>query len=213
MSFIRARTTEQILERKEKIVKSALKIYDESGYNAVNFSAIAKISGLSRPSIYSYFKNTNDILLYALSQDFIEINEYLDKKYKEIEQLDIDGFTVILYDGLMDHMRMLKMISLNYAVMENGSSDECLFTYKAHILKTIAHINRFVDKFFSPITREKRQDFLFMFFSFVLSVYVLTHPSQKQLNAIEKNDPDFRFPEFKHLSFEGLKAIVKMLEK
>ncbi len=212
MSFIRARTSEQILKRKEKIVESALSIYDKNGYGAVNFTAIAKSSGLSRPAIYSYFKNTNDILLYALSQDFININQYLEKSLKETEHLTIEEFTKILYKCLMDHPRMLKMISLNYAVMENGSTDESLFAYKSHIIKTIALINKFIDRFFSSVTKEKRQDFLFMFFSFVLSVYVLTHPSQKQLNALEKNDPNFTFPEISHLSYEGLKAIVKMLE-
>ncbi len=212
MTFKRARTVEQVQARKDKIVKSALTIYDKQGYGAVNFAAVAKISGLSRPAIYSYFKNTNDILLYALSQDFIGINEYLEQKLKDTSTLDVDGFTQILYEGIMAHPRMLKMISLNYAVMENGSTDESLSSYKANILKTIALIHKFIDRFFSPISKEKRQDFLFMFFSFVLSVYVLTHPSKKQLNAIEKNDPEFKFPEFEHLSYEGLKAAVKMLE-
>lgn len=213
MAFIRARTPEQILMRKDKIVDSTLMIYDSIGYGGVNFSAIAKQSGLSRPSIYSYFKNTNDILLYALGSDFDELNAYLEQELSKHQELDCEGFTKILHSGFMAHPRMLKMLSLNYTVMENGASYEALVDYKARTIRTFSLIIRFIDRFFPPRSKEQTRDFVFMLFSFMLSVYVLTTQTDKQLKAVSQCDERLEFPECSHLSYEGLKAIVATLEK
>ncbi len=213
MSYQRARSKEQIRERKDEIAAIALDIYDREGYSAVTFSAIARQSHLTRPAIYGYFRKTDDILVYALSKDFQAINADLAAQLAACSALDAEGFTEILHAVLMAHPRMLKMVSLHYAVMENGASDAALKAYKSDILKTIALLDAFIDRFFAPITPQKRLDFKFMFFSFVLSVYVLTHPSAKQMQAIKSNDPAFEFPGFEHLAHEGLKAVVATLEK
>ena len=99
--FKRARSPEQILLRKDKIVKCALHIYDRKGYSEVNFCALSKLTELSRPAIYAYFKNTDDILLYGLGQDVDDLNNYLDNKFRSCRSLDNEGFTKILHEGFI----------------------------------------------------------------------------------------------------------------
>ena len=52
--------------RKENILKTALEVFADVGYREANLSLIAEKSGLSRPTIYQYFKDKDEIYYYAV---------------------------------------------------------------------------------------------------------------------------------------------------
>ena len=53
-------------ERKEKILQTALKIFAREGYKDSNLTLIATECGISRPTIYQYFKDKEQIYYYAV---------------------------------------------------------------------------------------------------------------------------------------------------
>jgi AcrR family transcriptional regulator len=53
-------------ERKEKILQTALKVFAREGYRDSNLSLIAQECGISRPTIYQYFKDKEEIYYYAV---------------------------------------------------------------------------------------------------------------------------------------------------
>ncbi len=53
-------------ERKEKILQTALKVFAREGYRDSNLSLIAAECGISRPTIYQYFKDKEQIYYYAV---------------------------------------------------------------------------------------------------------------------------------------------------
>ncbi len=53
-------------ERKVKILKTALDVFAREGYRDTNLSLIAEHCGLSRPTIYQYFKDKDEIFYYAV---------------------------------------------------------------------------------------------------------------------------------------------------
>lgn len=53
-------------ERKEKILQTALKVFAREGYRDSNLSLIATECGISRPTIYQYFKDKEEIYYYAV---------------------------------------------------------------------------------------------------------------------------------------------------
>lgn len=53
-------------ERKEIILNTALKLFAKEGYRDTNLSRIAEESGISRPTVYQYFSDKNDIYYYAV---------------------------------------------------------------------------------------------------------------------------------------------------
>ncbi len=212
-AFKRARTKEKIEERKEKIVSIALSLYDKGGYSAVTFSSISQLTNFTRPAIYSYFKNPDDILLYGLGKDFYSLNKYLEGKLEASDYLSINDFVDVIYEGFIAYPRLLKMLSINYSIIEIGSTKSELVSFKSHIMRTFEIFDLYVRKFFTYVNKERRVDFSFMIFSFLSSVYTLTNPSLKQIEAIRENNEHFRVPSFEHLCYEGIKTIVKSLEK
>lgn len=53
-------------KRKELIVKTALKVYDEGGLKEANLSRIAQECGLSRTTVYQYFKDISDVFNFLV---------------------------------------------------------------------------------------------------------------------------------------------------
>ncbi len=53
-------------ERKVKILQTALKVFAREGYRDSNLSLIATECGISRPTIYKYFKDKEQIYYYAV---------------------------------------------------------------------------------------------------------------------------------------------------
>lgn len=56
------------IEKKEKIIAAAFKIFMQNGYFNTNTCDIAKEAGISTGSVYAYFEDKKDILLVCLNQ-------------------------------------------------------------------------------------------------------------------------------------------------
>ncbi len=53
-------------ERKENILRTALEVFSKEGYHNSNLSLIAEASGISRPTVYQYFHNKDEVYYYAV---------------------------------------------------------------------------------------------------------------------------------------------------
>ncbi len=53
-------------KRKEEILYTALKVFSREGYKDANLSLIAQKCGISRPTIYQYFHDKEEIYHYAV---------------------------------------------------------------------------------------------------------------------------------------------------
>ncbi len=67
-------------ERKETILSTALEVFAKEGYHDSNLSLIAEAAGISRPTVYQYFHNKDEIYYYAVKL----ITGRLFAKYSEI---------------------------------------------------------------------------------------------------------------------------------
>lgn len=54
------------IEKKNKIIKAAYKLFSDVGYYDANTTDIAKKAGVSTGIVYGYFKDKRDILLYVI---------------------------------------------------------------------------------------------------------------------------------------------------
>jgi len=63
------------LEKRDEIVESASRLFEEKGYTATNMGDIANAANLNKATIYYYFKNKADILYEVSSRPQKEILE------------------------------------------------------------------------------------------------------------------------------------------
>ncbi len=68
--------------RKREILEQSLLIFAEKGYQNTNLSYIADICEISRPTLYQYFKDKEQIFQYAIKH----VTESLFEEYKNISR-------------------------------------------------------------------------------------------------------------------------------
>ena len=73
----------QLTDTQEKIVKAALACVKRWGVEKVTLNDIAKEAGVTRPTVYSYFKTRDDVIRYALLQSAYG---FAQKLFQEIEK-------------------------------------------------------------------------------------------------------------------------------
>ena len=108
-------------KRKHEILENALTLFVEEGYQDVTYQKIADRCGITRTTLYIYFKNKREIFIWSLKQltDAIEteLNETLsDQTLSASECLTKMCFEVIdeceknhkLFNVLLDYLLQLK---------------------------------------------------------------------------------------------------------
>lgn len=86
-------------ERKIKILNTALKVFAREGYKDSNLSLIAEECGLSRPTLYQYFKDKEEIYYYAVKLITGKMfTRYVEIAWDEGRGTPIDRIIVICED-------------------------------------------------------------------------------------------------------------------
>ncbi|HCG64051.1 MAG TPA: TetR/AcrR family transcriptional regulator [Sphaerochaeta sp.] len=115
-------------ERKEKILQTALKVFAREGYRDSNLSLIATECGISRPTIYQYFKDKEQIYYYAVKlvtgRMFTKYADYAwnttDGIVQRVLNICNDIITISTYHrgeltSLMDVMLQLKKEGMDFS--------------------------------------------------------------------------------------------------
>ncbi|MFZ0326341.1 MAG: TetR/AcrR family transcriptional regulator [Nitrososphaeraceae archaeon] len=84
-------TLQYKIEIKEKIIRAAIECFSIAGFDRTRMDDIAERAGLSKGTLYLYFKNKED-LFYAICQNnIIELKEQMSKLFKRKEDLASDA--------------------------------------------------------------------------------------------------------------------------
>ena len=63
---IKERRAREKRERRESILKAAIRVYDQEGYHAITMEKIAEAAELGRATLYLYFKTKDEIFIHAI---------------------------------------------------------------------------------------------------------------------------------------------------
>ncbi len=96
--------------RRQVIIEAAINILNQRPFVDVGVRDIALQAGVSAASIYRYFPGLNDLLVEALTHQIAKIVNEFEKRMTE-SPLDIEGFSEIVVDYLMDNEATFQMMS------------------------------------------------------------------------------------------------------
>ena len=82
-------------------------------------------------------------------------------------------------------MNMLKLLSMNLYDIEEHSRMERLVEFKKAYGRSISSVKRCLDKFFTDMSAQDKQEFVFSFFPFIFGIYPYTVVTEKQREAME----------------------------
>ncbi|MBQ0071334.1 MAG: TetR/AcrR family transcriptional regulator [Spirochaetales bacterium] len=86
-------------ERMQTILMKAMDVFSRYGYKDSNLSLIAEECGLSRPTVYQYFKDKNEIYYYAVKSVSNKMfNRYSNIAFEAGEKDEVERITEIMDD-------------------------------------------------------------------------------------------------------------------
>lgn len=208
MDFQRARTEKQVASRQEEIIAVCDAIYRESGYDAVHFKAVSRMTSISRPTIYNYYNTKEEIFLDILRQDYEKWTSELKDHYETTPQMTKEEYCTFLADTLVRHEKYLELLTVYLNPIEQNSSLEKLCTFKAGTRPYFEALRRGLDQYFPKMTEKQKDKFIFYFMITVDGVYPLTHLSEKQLQAVKTITPEHEMPDFHKACYDAFLMLL-----
>jgi AcrR family transcriptional regulator len=103
-------------KRRQEILKKALDVFMDVGFENATFQKIADHCGITRTTLYIYFKNKKEIFNYSIKNMLMNVERDLlrvkgDKNLNSIEKI---GKVLILTIDRLEENRQILSVSLNY---------------------------------------------------------------------------------------------------
>lgn len=125
------------MEKKEQIIKTARQLFTLYGYKKVSMDEIAKQANVSKVTIYSYFKDKEELLNFFLKEELSNmkkiINDNYNNKLSFFDNLNKDIISLLEYKR--DQQLLLKL------------TQESIFYNNDNLKKTLIEIDNKITEF------------------------------------------------------------------
>jgi AcrR family transcriptional regulator len=111
-------------KRRKKILEKALYVFVDEGFENTTFQKIADYCGITRTTLYTYFKNKKEIFIYSIKQLLVEIEEGIQRIRRDASLDSVEKITRVLTDifrHLEEHRRLLAVL-LDYLLYLSKSN-------------------------------------------------------------------------------------------
>ena len=135
MVWKRARSPEQIEQRRADILRSAADLFEAKGIDDVSLTAIACKAKISKANVYRYFESREAIFIEILLG---EVEQWVTDLERELAPLagtdDVESFVTLLVDESVGRPNMLALMAALPSVLERNVSGEVIRSFKRSIL-------------------------------------------------------------------------------
>ena len=208
MEFQRARTEEQIASRQEEIINACDVIYCEKGYEAVNFKAVSKMTSISRPAIYNYYKTKEEVFLDIIKLDFTKYAEEIKAHFDATPKMTKEEICTFLTNILKKHEKYFELLAVYIQTIEMNSGLEKLTEFKKALQPSHKIFLDGLNKYFPDAKEEDKKRFISHYIIAVHGIFPFTHLSKKQVQASKIINPDYKKPDFRKICFDILMLLM-----
>jgi len=195
MTWQRARTDEQKLQRIEAILEATARLYEVSSFERITLAAIAREANFTRSNLYKYFRSKEEIFFEFLKQDVRLWRRDLVGDYANIASCSVETFADIWVKVLMRHQRLLRLVSVLYAHLEKKASRESLVGFKKMASHEFSQVSALLCRLFPDLPSEQALTFLQQQLAASIGLYTMTDLSATQRRVLE-------MPEFQHFQLD-----------
>lgn len=84
------------MNKKEEIIKEARELFNLYGFKKVTMDEVAKAANVTKKTIYSYFKDKEELFKYFIEEELLLIKEKIEKEKKDESFIDSLTDNIIL---------------------------------------------------------------------------------------------------------------------
>lgn len=175
--------------RRDEIINACEELYQTKSFKEITMKDISLKTTFTRTSIYNYFQTKEEIFLALFQREYecwiCELQKIQESSFTKVE------FCQALAHSLESRMTLLKLLSMNLYDMEDNSRFECLVSFKKVYGETLHEVENCLHQFFSDMTDEQVQNFIYSFFPFMCGIYPYTVVTEKQEQAMKEANVPF----------------------
>ena len=178
-------------KRKKEILEKALDVFMDEGFEDATFQKIADRCGITRTTLYVYFKNKRDIFTYSIKLLLIKVEEGIqriraDTMLDSIEK--ITGILLNILDQLTENRRLLSVVLDYLLYISRTDSDPNIRVRRRtlrfrHLLSSIV-IDGIKKGELAPINIKIADDYLYSFIE--AAIYRLVVLRQKSVEELKQ---------------------------
>jgi len=111
-------------KRRKKILEKALYVFVDEGFEDTTFQKIADYCGITRTTLYTYFKNKKEIFNYSIKQLLVKAEEDIQHIRRDALLGSVEKLTKIFLDifRLLEENRRLLSVLLDYLLYLSKSN-------------------------------------------------------------------------------------------
>lgn len=197
MGTQRARSQAEIKDRRQEIIDACDMLYTSRGYEAVYLKEISEMTSVSRTAIYTYYKTKEEIFLDILKQEYLAWQKELELGLAQIESGNKEEYCHFLTNSLLRQEKLVKLLSEHFDSIENNSRSEKLCEFKKNIRPLFLTLSHGTKQVFPDCNDTVAEHFRLFFFASIGAIYNMTHPTEKQIAAMQASNfyKKYSFPE------------------
>ncbi len=201
--YLRARTKEQVDQRKREILDAMDSIYLNKEFNSIYLKDIADLTSISRTAIYFYYKSKEEILLDSFYNHFVSLDDGLEVLADRCSCKDeaVQGIASLLEENII----ILKIMSSNLEDIERTASLDNLIVLKTELKRFFEYFKKIVFKFNPDVDQNVA---LSTFISMMYGYYPLAYPIEVQKEAMKQTQTELNVS-LKELIVSSLSLILK----
>lgn len=194
--------------RKEEIITACAKLYETMSFKEITIKEIGNVTSFTRTSIYNYFQTKEEIFLALLQREYQLWVNRLRQIQEENEKMSPAEFADALARSLEERKNLLKIMSMNHYDMEENSRIERLTDFKVAYGQSLAEVRSCLDKFFTKMTEQDKQDFIYSFFPFMFGIYPYTVVTEKQKQAMKQAGVKYVYMTVYEITYSEVKRLL-----
>jgi len=111
-------------KRRKKILEKALYVFVDEGFENTTFQKIADYCGITRTTLYTYFKNKKEIFTYSLKLLLVKVEEDIQGIRRDASLGSVEKITKVLLDIFrhLEENRRLLSVLLDYLLFLSKSN-------------------------------------------------------------------------------------------
>ncbi len=146
----RAKSREQKDSRKNLIMEALDRLFQDMDYKSIRMELIAKKAGLSKGTVFFYFKTKQELFLaYTRIQVDAwhnELDSWLERLIASGEKITIDAFLEMSRDLFKGKRTLFRLITIMDSIIEVDIDEETLFDFKMFLRNRMVRTGELLER-------------------------------------------------------------------
>lgn len=189
----RAVSETQKAQRRQDILNSALNMFETIGsYDAISMKQIAENIGLTKGTLYLYFKTKEEVFLALYEEAFERICQQI-KNELEAESSVIDGEALhrVLSQAMVNQSTYLRLNSLLHNVLEQNIELDTALAFKTLLRDRMVELAVLLEQKVEGLDAGRGAELMLMVHEIVIGAYHASSPSPCLDPVFERSDLAF----------------------